>query len=149
MGIEGYVIQPAAAEGEDVLSAYVEGVFRHEGYVIAIVIGIVSQLVVGEGGVGVSVVGGKTEGVGQLGTDAYFASDATALSGVDGDTAESALRELGNLLVMGVHEESGKVGLQLSVEEGQVRADFVVPRVFGFIKGRGTDGCVGGFRHGL
>ena len=48
-------------------------------------------------------------------------------TGIDGNASQSAGGEARNLLVVRVHVEGCKVGLQAAVAEGQMRAYLVVP----------------------
>ena len=62
MSVEGDVVQPCARlHGEDVLSAYVKGVFGYKRYILSVIIHFVAHHIIGKRGVGVSVAAAQAQ----------------------------------------------------------------------------------------
>ena len=86
--------------------------------------------IAGELGVCVAVVGKQVKTIDRIVNQGKFPSPAPAPAGIGCVTAQSALHEAGDLLVLDLHEECAKVQGQSGVFSGEVPTYFVVPGVF-------------------
>ena len=102
----------------------------------AAVLRFLADDVIGERGIRISVVSVQAERVCQAAAQGDFGAITSALAGIDGDASQSAFGKLRYLLVARIHIIGGEVGPETAFPQGEVRARFVVPRVFGLIRGR-------------
>jgi len=135
------MVQPVAgSNAEDVLPTHVEGMFRNERYIIAVIadfiLSPVDGLIIGERGIRISVACVHAESIGQVSTQCRFSPIAPAFAGIDRNTPQSAFGKLGDLLITRIHQEGGKIHPQLTFPQSEVTTHFVIPGIFGLVDGR-------------
>ena len=120
---------------ENVLTTYIQGVFRDKRYIIAFVVHFITRGIIFESGVCISIAGIQRKCVGHGSPQACFDSVASAFSGIHGDTSQPAFCEFGYLLVASIHIEGGGIGQQTVFQKRKVGTYFVIPSIFGFVAG--------------